>query len=138
MNALGRSKGGLTTKIHAMTDSLGNPVDFTLTGGKAHDCTQALPLMEGKTMEALLADKGYDSNEIREKIAKHDAEAVIPPRSNRKTSIDYDSYLYKARHLIENFFSKIKHFRRVFSRFDKTPLSYLSFVHLAAALICLR
>ena len=138
MNALGRSKGGLTTKIHALTDGLGNLVDLLLTGGEVHDSTQALALIQGKEMGAVLADKGYDSDDIRRQILKQQAVPVIPPRSNRKEPIDYDKHLYKARHLIENFFSKIKHFRRVFSRFDKTPLSYLSFIQLAAAIIWLR
>ena len=138
MNALGRSKGGLTTKIHALTDGLGNLVDLLLTGGEVHDSTQALALIQGKEVGAVLADKGYDSDDIRRQILKQQAVPVIPPRSNRKEPIDYDKHLYKARHLIENFFSKIKHFRRVFSRFDKTPLSYLSFIQLATAIIWLR
>ena len=136
--ALGRSKGGFSPKIHAVTDGLGNPIDFTLTGGHTHDVTEAPALLLCKKAERVLVDKGYDSNELIRIIRDLGAEPVIPPRKNRKELREYDRYIYKQRHLIECFFSKIKYYRRVFSRFDKLARNYWSFVCFASALIWLR
>ncbi|MDR0556241.1 MAG: transposase [Holosporaceae bacterium] len=86
----------------------------------------------------MLGDKGYDSQQFVDFLGKSNCEAVIPPRSNCKKKGDIDKHLYKERHLIENFFSKIKHFRRVFSRFCKTSSSFLSFLHFTGTLIWLR
>jgi transposase len=136
--ALGRSKGGLTTKIHALVDAVGNPLKFILTPGQAHDVTQAKPLIAGYEITTTLADKAYDSDEFVNHIESHGGKTVIPSRSNRKNPRDYDKHLYKERHLVECFFSKIKHFRRIFSRFDKAASTLLAFLNFVGTLIWLR
>ena len=136
--ALGRSKGGFTTKIHAVVDALGQALRLTLTAGQRHDITQASSLLEGFENTNVIADKGYDSNAFIEQLNTQNCQPVIPPRSNRKTPRDYDAHLYKERHLIECFFNKIKHFRRVFSRFDKSASAYLAFLQFVSALLWLR
>lgn len=136
--ALGRSKGGFTTKIHALVDALGNPLRFILTPGQRHEITQAEILTQGFNNTTIIADKGYDSNDFVEYLEIQDCTVVIPPRSNRKNPRSYDEEEYKERHLIECFFGKIKHYRRIFSRFDKSAESYLAFLHFAAALIWLK
>ena len=136
--ALGRSRGGFSTKIHVSVDGLGNPLRFILTGGQRHDITQAEELIAGYAGEQVLADKGYDSQEFREHILALGMTAVIPPRSNRKEPAGYDRHLYRERHLVECFINKIKHYRRIFSRFEKLDTRYLGFLHFTAALIWLR
>ncbi len=136
--ALGRSKGGFTTKIHVMVDALGNPLDFILTGGQAADITQAYTLVEGIKATYALMDKAYDANQLIEQLKQQDIIPVIPSKVNRKEPREYDKHLYKERHLIECFIGKLKQFRRVFSRFDKWAKNYMNFVRLAAALIWLR
>lgn len=136
--ALGRSKGGFTTKVHALVDALGNPLKFILTPGQRHDITQADSLVQDLENTMLLADKGYDSNALVEQLERQKCVAIIPPKKNRKHKRDYDEHVYKERHLIECFFGKIKHFRRVFSRFDKTATSFMSFLQFVGALIWLR
>lgn len=133
--ALGRSRGGFSTKIHSSADALGNPTRFVLTGGEQSDYKQAVNLLEGQEADFVLADKGYDAGYIIEKVMAQGGEAVIPPRSFRKTHRQYDVDLYKERNQIERMYGKLKHFRRVATRYDKLALSYLSFVPVAA--ICL-
>lgn len=99
--ALGRSRGGFTTKIHAVCDALGNPLRFIVTGGERHDCTQAQALLDGVHAPAVLADKGYDADELVPWIQQTGAVVVIPPRSNRTILRDYDNRLYKERNLVE-------------------------------------
>ena len=136
--ALGRSKGGFSTKVHASVDALGNPLKFILTAGQEHDITRAEALICDIECERVVADKGYDSDAFREYVAQSGATAVIPPKRNRQKQYWYDEHIYKERHLVECFFNKAKQFRRVFSRFDKYADSYLSFLHIAAALIWLK
>lgn len=136
--ALGRSRGGFSTKIHASVDALGNPLRFLLTGGQRHDITQAEDLIAGFDFERVIADRSYDAEDFLKKIAEKEAEAVIPPRKNRKERREYDRHLYKERHLIECFFNKIKHYRRLFSRFEKLDRRLLGFLSFAGALIWLR
>jgi transposase len=138
--ALGRSKGGFTTKLHAITDALGNPLDFILTGGQASDVGQADALLQltPAGAEALLGDKGYDSDAFVQAVQERGMQAVIPPRSNRIAPRHCDWFVYKERHLIECFFGKIKHYRRVFSRFEKLARNYMGFVRFVSALIWLR
>ena len=136
--ALGRSRGGFSTKIHVNVDALGNPLRFILTGGQCHDSTQAEALIDGYLFERLLADKSYDSDDILQLIGEKEAEAVIPPRANRKEQREYDKHWYKERHLVECFINKIKHYRRIFSRFEKLAKRYLGFLSFAGALIWLR
>lgn len=138
--ALGRSKGGFSCKIHAITDALGNPLDFVLTPGQVSDITQAEPLLEltPEGAEFFVGDKGYDSDAFVAAILAKGLQVVIPPRSNRNEPRQCDWFVYKERHLIECFFNKIKHYRRVFSRFDKLARNYMSFIRFVSALIWLR
>ncbi|CAI8026439.1 Putative transposase for insertion sequence element IS6501, partial [Geodia barretti] len=132
------SRGGFSTKVHVSVDGLGNPLRFTLTAGQRHDITQAEELISGYKGEYVIADKGYDSHGFIQHISESDMVAVIPPRSNRKQPRPYDDYLYRERHLVECFIGKIKHYRRIFSRFDKLDSRYLGFLQFAAVLIWLH
>ena len=136
--ALGRSKGGFTTKIHAMVDALGNPLRFILTGGERHEIMTAEALIEGINKSNILADKAYDCDAFRQKVEEQECEHTIPPRKNRKKPYKYDRHTYVERHLIECFFSKLKQFRRVFSRFDKMKITFQAFIDLASTLINIR
>lgn len=135
---LGRSKGGFSTKIHAVCDALGNPLRFIVTPGQRNDCTQAIELLEGLKAEAVLADKGYDANAIIEAVQASGAIAVIPSKSNRKMQREIDAELYKERHKIECCFGFLKHYRRLFSRFDKRKDIFSAFLHFVATLIWLK
>ena len=119
-------------------DGLGNPLRFVLTAGQVHDSTQARALVEGLIGAYLLADKAYDSNDFRDAIAEHGMAAVIPPSRSRSVALYYDKHLYKERHLVECFINKIKQFRRLATRYDKTAASFLSMLCLCAAIIWLR
>lgn len=136
--SLGRSRGGFSTKLHALVDALGNPLRLILTPGQASDMTQGKSLVSGYSAKQVIADQGYDSDHFVALVEETGAQAVIPPRSPRLKSRVYDSHLYKERHLVECFFNKLKYYRRVFSRFDKTDECYLGFVEFASALIWLR
>ena len=136
--ALGRSRGGFSTKIHLSVDGLGNSLRFKLTAGQRHDITQAEALVTGYDTDYVIADKSYDADAFRQLLSDQGAIPVIPPRANRKHLYDYDTHLYKERHLVECFINKIKQFRRVFSRFEKLASRYLGFLNLSAALIWLR
>jgi len=109
-----------------------------LTEGQVHDIRQAEALIEGFACEKVLADKGYDSDKFREVIASKGAEAVIPPKRSRKEPIPHDKDVYQERNLVERFFNKIKNFRRIATRYDKTALSFTAMLTLAAAMIWLR
>jgi transposase len=135
--ALGRSRGGFGTKVHVAVDALGNPVRLIATAGQVADVTQAEALMDGLGVEHVIADKGYDSGKLVEAIEAAGAEAVIPPRSNRKQPRDYDEHLYKERNLIERFINRAKQCRRVATRYDKTARNYLAFWYLASIMIFL-
>jgi len=117
---------------------LGLPVRVVLTPGQAADVKQAEKLMEGVPAEVVIGDKGYDSDPLVEAIEAKGAEAVIPPRSNRKQPRAYDPERYKDRNLVERFFSKVKQFRRVATRYEKTARNFLAIVHLASIMILLR
>ncbi len=119
-------------------DALGNPLRFELTAGQHHDITEAEALIVGFEAEHVLGDKGYDSAEFLQFIQDLGAVPVIPPRSNLKTLREYDKYLYRERHLVECFINKIKHYRHIFSRFDKLANRYLGFISFVGALIWLR
>ena len=111
---------------------------FILTGGERNDITQAEALVTDLAAGYLIADKGYDSEAFVLHLEERDSEAVIPSRATNKVQREIDTHLYKERHLIENQIGKLKHFRRVFSRFDKLAKNYLSFIYFASALIWLR
>lgn len=136
--SLGRSRGGFSTKIHLTCDALGNALRFILTGGERNDITQAAKLIENFSAGAVLADKGYDANDFIRQIESQNSAVVIPSKVNRKVQRTIDEHLYKERHLIENQIGKLKHFRRVFSRFDKLAKNYLSFIYFASTIIWLR
>jgi len=138
ITSLGRSKGGFTTKIHALVDGLGLPVKFILTPGQSSEIKQAPELIQGIKGANILGDKAFDSDEFINQIISQNCNPVIPPRSNRKIKREVDYHLYKERHLVECFFSKIKHFRRIFSRFDKMAEAYMGFLAFASAIIWLR
>ncbi|WP_371514785.1 IS5 family transposase [Brevundimonas denitrificans] len=131
---LGRSRGGFTTKLHARCDARGLPLGFVLTPGQAHDVQGFAPLfrmIEGR-IEAFLADRGYDADAIRQEIAAAGVEAVIPAKANRRTPAPHDRAKYRWRNLVERLFNKLKNWRRVATRYDKTRESYLGFVALAS------
>ena len=138
--ALGRSRGGPTTKIHLICDALGNPLKFTLTGGQIHDVTAAPDLLaKAETLGGLtIADKGYDSDEFRKEIKSRGSEPVIPGRKNRKEKIDYDKTVYGARGLVENAFCKLKQFRAVATRYDKLARNFTGMVTMACIMIWVR
>jgi transposase len=136
--AIGRSRGGPSTKINAVVDALGNPLRFILTGGQVHDSKQSEALIEGFDFDKLLADKGYDSDRFRGIIAAAGAEAVIPSIGSRSQPISYDKHTYKERNLVERFFGWIKQFRRIATRYDKTAISFAGMLYLAAAMVWLR
>ncbi len=136
--ALGRSRGGFSTKLHVSVDALGNPLRFLLTAGQKHDITRAEALISGYEFEHLIADRAYDAEAFLRLVAEKGAEAVIPARKNRKEAREYDRHLYKERHLVECFIGKIKHYRRIFSRFDKLDVRYHGFLSLVGALIWLQ
>lgn len=136
--ALGRSRGGFSTKIHLAVDALGNPLRFILTGGERHESPQASALIEGYSMRVLIADKGYDAVDFIKALIAAGVEAVIPPRVNRTEQREYDKHLYRERHLVECFINKVKHYRRVFARFEKLSKNYLGFLSFVSALVWLR
>lgn len=117
---------------------LGLPVELTLTAGQSADVTQAEALLECQPAEVVIADKGYDSDAVVERIEASGAEAVIPPRSNRKRQRPYDRERYKDRNLAERFWSKVKQHRRVATRYDKTDRNFLAFVLLASIMVLLQ
>ena len=118
-------------------DALGNPLRVILSAGQIADIDCAPKLIERLTVRSVIADKGYDADHFIAKIEAAGALPVIPPRSNRLTPRHVDRHLYRDRNLIERFFARLKHFRRVATRYDKLASSFLSFIHLSCALICL-
>lgn len=135
--ALGRSRGGFGCKIHAVVDALGLPCKFILTAGQAADITQAIPLMENLPAQACLADKGYDSDTFIDWLGERGIKAVIPPRINRTVQRDCDWWHYKERHVVECMFGKLKYFRRIATRYDKTAINFMSMLSFAATLLWL-
>lgn len=129
---IGKSRGGYSTKVHATTDSHGCPLYFVLSGGNESDYSYAPLLLNGQNAEYVIADKGYDLDEIIADIEEMGAKAVIPPRSHRNDPREYDRFLYKERNAIERMFCRLKQFRRIASRYDKLATSYLSFLYVAS------
>lgn len=126
----------MSTKVHAATDALGNPVRFILTGGEGNDITQIEGLLDGLRAGHVLADKGYDGRRAMDAIAASGAQPVVPRRTTTAQWRSFDATLYKDRNLIERFFNKIKHFRRIATRYDKLARNYAGFLNLVAALKC--
>ena len=119
-------------------DALGNPVRFILTGGQVHDILQAEDLISGISFEHLLADKGYDADRFRARITEVGATAVIPSIAARSQAIPYDKHIYQERNLVERFFNKIKHFRRIATRYEKTAKSFAAMLFLGGGMVWLR
>lgn len=138
--AIGRSCGGLTTKIHICADAHGNPIDFKVTGGEVHDSKVANQLIDSlEEVEYFIADKGYDSDAIRDEAKRDGIKPVIPRRSNSdKPNLEFDSHLYKLRHLVENLFARLKHFRSIATRFDKLARNFKSMLYMACMFIWLQ
>lgn len=136
--AIGRSRGGITTKILALTDALGNLVDFRLMPGQAHDLRGTETLIRGLSAGHLLADRAFDADWLRSDLIKRDIIPVIPPKSNRKVPAEFDKETYKWRHLIENYFGKLKENRGIAMRSCKTDQSFKAFIAIAATLIQIR
>jgi transposase len=128
----------LTTKIHALVDALGNPVAFSLTQGQVSDLSQAEPLLEDFAPEAFLADKAYDADRLILALEARGIKPVIPPKANRLIQRHCDFALYRERNLVERFFSTLKHFRAIATRYDKLARNFLSAVHLVGLIILLN
>jgi transposase len=135
--ALGRSRGGFSTKLHVLVNGLGLPVELKLTPGQAADITEAEALLQGHDFEVAIGDKGFDSQKLIDYIESRDAEAVIPPRSNLKEQREFDRHLYKQRNLVERFINRIKQYRRVATRYEKTARNFLAFIQVAAITVLL-
>lgn len=121
-----------------LADALGRPLRFILTGGQVHDIVTAPALLDGIDGGAVIADKAYDSNGLRQLLADAGMTAVIPSTRSRKVPIPHDTELYKARNRIERCFNKLKHFRRFATRFDRRAVHFLAFIHIASAMIWMR
>ena len=131
--AMGRTKGGLNTKIHAVVDEAGSPAGLLLGAGPEADISRAQETLADVPCGQLVGDKGYDSDAFRQWLAGRSIKPCIPPRSNRLRPVRYSKASYRKRHLIENFFEKLKRFRRVATRYDKLTTTYFGFVCLATA-----
>lgn len=127
----------MSTKIHALVENMGQLGGFTLTGGEVHDVTEARGLLEGIDTEAVVADKAFDSDALIGFICEGKAKAVIPARSNRLHQRRLDRKRYRERNRIERFFCRLKHFRRVATRYDKLAQRFASFIALTAAVVWL-
>jgi transposase len=135
-HGIGRTKGGRNTKLHAICDEKGRPCVLLLTPGNVHDCRAAQQCIEAVPPSAhLVADKGYDSKALRERLLARGTQAVIPPRRNRKIQYDYDKAIYKQRNIIERMFCRIKDWRRVATRYDRNLKTFISTIAIAATVI---
>lgn len=128
----------MTTKIMALADALGNLIDFRLLPGQAHDLRGTAALLEGLACGQLLADRAFDANWVRDALTEKGIVPVIPPKSNRRFPAQFDRDTYKWRHLIENFFGKLKEYRGIATRCCKTDESFGAFISIAATTIRLK
>lgn len=138
LEAIGRSVGGMSTKIHAKVDSLGQLVSIILTPGQVHESQVAQEMFNEEGCEYFLADKAYDIDAFRQTLDKHGIKPVIPCKINRINQTIYDKYIYKERNIVERFFQKIKRFRRIATRYDKTARMYLTGIMFASILLALK
>ncbi len=136
--ALGRSRGGFGTKVHAAVIGLGLPARVLLTPGQAADASRAEALIDGLPAAVVIADKGYDSRAVVAAVESRGAEAVIPSLGNRKEQRAYDRDRYKDRDLAERFWHRAKQYRRVATRYEKTAKNFLAFIHVTSIMILLR
>lgn len=129
----------MSTKIHTLADALGNPLGFCLSGGQGCDLVGADDLLPTMVADSSIGNKAFDADRrVLAPLAAAGKVAVIPPRANRQTARRFDRHLYKARHLIENFFAKLKQFRAIATRYDKTAKNFLGAIQLAAAAVWLN
>ena len=136
---MGRSRGGLTTKIHALVDANGLPVVLKLSEGQAHDGRSAADMLDGiGAGQTLIADRAYDSDALRKTLSARGAFANIKPMARRITVPSFSPFLYRYRNLVERLFNKLKHFRAIATRYEKHAANYLALVKLAAARIWMR
>ena len=134
--AIGRSRGGRNTKIHAIADAKGRLLSILLTGGQAHDCPPAQRLIRRtKAAQKMLGDRAYDSAELRQWLSERGTKPVVPNKSNRKQPFSFDRKAYKHRHRIENAFCRLKDFRRIATRYDRLARNFLASVCLVAAIV---
>jgi transposase len=137
--AIGRSRGGLSTQIRATVDARGNPTGFALSPGQAHALDGADALLPELAADVPIADQAFDAEErVLRPLDQAGKTAVIPPEANRRNFRPYDRDLYQARHLLENFFAKLKPYRAIATRYDKRATHFLGAVHLAASIIWLN
>jgi transposase len=134
--AIGRSRGGRNTKIHAIADAKGRLLSILLSGGEAHDCPPAQRLIRRtKAAKKLLGDRAYDSAALRQWLDDRGTKPVIPNKSNRKQPFSFDKKSYKQRHRIENAFCRLKDFRRIATRYDRLARNFLASVCIVAAIV---
>ena len=136
---MGRSRGGLTTKIHAVVDAEGRPIAVELTAGQAHDSKMALPMLSVmREGTIILGDKAYDTNALRAEAEEKGAWANIPAKSNRKESFSFSGWVYRQRNLVERFFNKLKQYRGISTRYEKNPANFLAAVKIIATRIWIK
>lgn len=133
--ALGRSRGGYSSKVHVTVDALGNPCRVILSAGQVHDLQIAMDLIENEQTGAVVADKAYDSALFIAFIEQTGAQAVILPKANRLKQRAYDENLYADRNKVERFFNRLKHYRRLATRYEKTARNFLAFWQLACSVM---
>ncbi len=136
-NGIGRSKGGCTTKIHALTDVHGKPIRLTITPGQQHDSTVVTDFLDFVKAPHFLADKAYDTNEILSECRLRDIQAVIPSTKRRKKKRRINKAMYAKRYIVECFFHDLKRFRRIATRFEKTAGNFAGMIHFAAIIIAI-
>lgn len=136
--AIGSSVGGLSTKIHAKVDSFGQLVNILITPGQVHESQVANEVWANEPCEFLLADKAYDIDSFRQALTEDGIQAVIPSKRNRLNPTTHDCHIYKERNIVERFFQKIKRFRRIATRYDKTARMYLAGVMFVSILLALK
>jgi transposase len=136
---MGRSRGGLTTKIHAVVDAEGRPIRLGLSPGQAHDCTKAEALLDDVDCDSiLLADRAYDTDDIRRFVDQRGAWANIPPKKNRKSRFAFSRWVYRQRNLVERFFNRIKNYRGIATRYDRKAINFLAAIKLVAVRMWLK
>lgn len=128
----------MTTKIHAICDALGNPVEIDITAGQDADINRAEPMLENIDPDAFLADRAYDADRLIDRLTERGITPVIPPKRNRTMPRDTDFALYRERNLVERFFNKLKQFRAIATRYDKLKSTFLTAVQFASIIILLN
>lgn len=128
----------MTSKIMVLVDGLGNLINFILMPGQRHDSKGIKPLIDDLTFGAFLGDKAFDDDRLRTELHRRGVKAVIPGRRSRKVAVEYDREMYKWRHQVENFFARIKEFRRIATRYDKTDVSFAAMIYLVSAVVVSR